>query len=158
MSVVQFIITNQKGRYMLAPIPSNVNPQDYEQVTFVRKRRKVRVPMYRMISISGQYRVNDYNNETSMGKDFLTLLLDLSSQAQKAFKLLHNSYDATTGISVIPAFSNNSEKVLFSRGFKELQKTAMVKRVKRQHYIINPKMYINPSVYGSLCQLWDSLP
>lgn len=114
--------------------------------------------MYRMISIAGQYRVNDYNNETGMGEDFLTLLLDLSSQAQKTFKLLHNSYDATTGISVIPTFSSNSEKVLFSRGFKELHKAGIVKRVKRQHYIINPKMYINPSVYGSLCQLWDSLP
>lgn len=115
---------------MLAPLPTNVNPQDYEQVSYVRKRRKVRVPMYRMISIYGKYRTNDYNNETSMGEDFLTLLLDLSSQAQKAFKLLHNSYDATTGISVIPAFSNNSEKVLFSRGFKELQKNSYGKKSK----------------------------
>lgn len=140
---------------MLAPNPSNVNPAGYETVTFTRKRRTVKVPKYRMLSLHGAYMSDDY--QEAIGVDFLTTLLSVSATAQKSFALLHTQYDDDTGVSIISSFANQSEQNGFSRGFKELHKVGLVKRIKRQHYLLNPRMYINPNVYESACLLWDSL-
>lgn len=131
------------------------NALDLETVTYTRKRRTLRVPKYRMIALEGSYKANDY--QEAYGDDFLKILLGVSKTAQKTFLKLHENYDEKTGVSVIAALDTQVDKNAFSKGYKELHTAGLVKRVKRQQYLINPRSYINPTLYESLCLLWDSL-
>lgn len=133
----------------------NFNPLDYEEVTFMRKKRKVRVPPYRALALFGTYKDSTYTIQSST--DFLTVLIGLGTNAQHTFLELHTCY-CDDGISrVVSGGKTQTQKNQFSLGYKELNTAGLVKRVKRQQYIINPRMYINFEYYEDLCTLWDSI-
>lgn len=140
---------------MIQPKAKNINTE-FETVSYMRKRRKTRVPMYRMISLSGEYKDSEYT--TQQGKDLLVTLSGLSSLAFRTFVELHQCYSSSTGFSVVVSSNKtNTQKKDFSNGFKELNQADVVKKYKKLTYIINPRMYINPQQYDDLCSLWDSI-
>ena len=51
----------------------------------------------------------------------------------------------------------SAEKQKFKTGYKKLHDKCLVKRIKRQHYIMNPDMFI-PHFYEEEKKLFDSLP
>ena len=124
---------------------NNFNPVDYEQVTYLRKKRKCDAGKFRSVSV-------DY---LSTSKEcLLSSLLDCSKDARNCFKILHKEYDVYTGLSTNKTKTNAGS---FSRGYTELNSLGLVRKVKRGIYIINPRMYITYNLYESLCLLWDSL-
>ena len=131
------------------------NPLEYEQVTYHRKRKKMKVPKYRAISLAGTYATSGFTTDTSV--DMLDTLSKCSSMKSiQFFNQIHLVYDYSTGLSVITT-QNQTERNQVSRAYKELNSLGLVKRVKRSHYIINPRMYLNFELFDSLCLLWDSL-
>jgi len=44
-----------------------------------------------------------------------------------------------------------------TKAYKELQKKDLIKRVKRQHYLINPKVIIPIKTYNEVLEHWHSI-
>ena len=140
--------------YMLPPVSLQRNE---ELVSYIRTKPNKFKPPFRMISIAGSYMNSPYTKTES--KDLFHVLLPLSTNARKTFLELHDSYNLDTGISIVySTHKNQSEKNVFSLGFKELNKVGLVKKIKKEHYIINPKMYLFNKLLDQLIAIWDSLP
>ena len=85
-------------------------------------------------------------------------LLELTSDEASMYRLIRQSYDPRTGLSLVDLSSYTpSEKNHYSKGFKGLEKRLLVKRVKQKTYIINPQAIVNLDKYDELQTLWDSL-
>lgn len=142
---------------MLAPNAQSVNPLEYEEVKFYRKRRRYTVPKYRTVSLEGKYHDSDYTWGES--KDFFTLLLGLSAKAQQCFLELHKNYDEDTGISYIETKNKTAtQRSAFSAGFRELYHKGLAKRVKKQHYMLNPEYYFYSYSFDRCIKNYRSLP
>ena len=85
--------------------------------------------------------------------NFLLQLAYLSNSGAYAFELILNNYNGKTGISIIPVMTQ-TDRCKFSKGYKELKDKYIVKRIRRQHYILNPDCLINMSIYDNLKALY----
>lgn len=142
---------------MLAPSHHLVNLMpDEEIVSYKRKKRPMRVPKYRTVALAGEYLSHDYTKE--QGQDFLTLFIGLSSKAQACFVELHQNYDELTGVSMVsPKGKTATQRNSFSLGFKELHSKGFVKKIKKCHYLINPRLYFHPTSFEQVDKLWHSI-
>lgn len=93
------------------------------------------------------------------GYPYEETLISLSSEESKAYKRILDAYDFDTGLSIINTQTmTHSEKTVFSRGFKDLHKRSLVKRVKKFTYLINPEARIHQKLFESLLTLWCNTP
>ena len=92
--------------------------------------------------------------------DPIPLLLSLTKPAAKMFSGLYEGKNPRTN-EVIYRTGNRtkSEKNRIFCAYKELHFVGLIKRIKREHYLINPKAFIpEVSNYENVQKLWDSLP
>ena len=112
------------------------------------KPKKEKVKLQVKYTCIGKYGMNK--------QDFLLQLMNLNTNGKFVFELLYNTYDYNTGICYIDSLTN-TQKVKFSKGYKELNTLGIVKRIKRKHYLINPNCIINFNLYNTLIDKWNNL-
>lgn len=114
---------------------------------------KVPEPAWAKISI-GKRRYGMY-----AGYPYEETLINLTSEESKAYKRILDAYDFDTGLSIINTQTmTHSEKTVFSRGFRDLHKRSLVKRVKKFTYLINPEARIHQKLFEPLLTLWCNTP
>ena len=99
---------------------------------------------------------NGMKNRTYQAYPLLETLLDLSKPEAWLFRLYLNSYNDRTGLSTLTAPLSNSERVTASNAYKLLQQRDLVRKVKRQVYMINPCALIT-NQWKDHIKVWESL-
>lgn len=85
-------------------------------------------------------------------------LLSLTTPEAKLFKLVLEGYNSKTGYSLVDlSQASPSEKVSYSNAYKKLAERELVRRVKKQVYLINPCGKINLNLFDELLDVWNSL-
>lgn len=86
------------------------------------------------------------------------VLLDLTANEVRMYKLILDAYDYKTGYSFVDT-SNESQSVKteLSKGYKGLKSKGLVKRVKQQTYLINPCAKIHLELFDELYTAWNKL-
>ena len=84
------------------------------------------------------------------------ILANLSKAANNMFWTLMQTRKSNTNVCKFQA-SNSSERVKVSRAYKELNSLNLVKRVKQNHYMINPKVIVPLSTYEECKQAYEAL-
>lgn len=93
------------------------------------------------------------------GYPYEQTLISLNAHESKVYSALLNNYDFKTGFSTLNSQEMTpTEKVMFSRGYQDLHKRDLVKRVKKFTYLINPDARIHKHLHTELLKLWQSLP
>mgnify|MGYP003404686305 FL=1 len=86
------------------------------------------------------------------------VLLDLTANETRLYKLILEAYNYKTGYSFVDT-SNESQSVKteLSKGYKGLKSKCLVKRVKQQTYLINPCAKIHLELFDELYTVWNKL-
>ena len=94
------------------------------------------------------------------GLDTGVILKDLSSAATWLFWTLEHNRDKQTNISVLSAKKLTiKEKRKILKGYKELKAKLLIKRIKREHYLINPKALLPEfAAFETVWDTWVKLP
>ena len=85
------------------------------------------------------------------------VLLDLTANEVRMYKLILDAYDYKTGYSFVDVGSEKSVKTELSKGYKGLKSKCLVKRVKQQTYLINPCAKIHLELFDELYTVWNKL-
>lgn len=85
------------------------------------------------------------------------VLLDLTANEARMYKLILDAYDYKTGYSFVDVGSEKSVKTELSKGYKCLKSKCLVKRVKQQTYLINPCAKIHLELFDELYTVWNKL-
>lgn len=92
------------------------------------------------------------------GYPYEETLVSLTSNESKMYLSILKGYDFKSGLSTVNTQSlSASEKNVLSKGYTDLHKRGLVKRVKKFTYLINPNARIH-SNYDEHITLWESLP
>jgi len=117
------------------------------------KKPKNIVPPFRAYGTHGM----TYQNIE--GLDVAPIVKDLSKAANHLFWETVERMNTLTNVRIIRGASlSPSEKVKLSKAFTELKSVDLMKRVKREHYMINPKAVISFKGYEQAQENWDKLP
>jgi hypothetical protein len=98
-------------------------------------------------------------------RDTVKELLELTPIEKFAFKVLYDKfkpeYDCDLDMYIVSTLLNvktgslsNSDRVRFSKGFSGLVKKDIAKRIKREHYQLNPYMFI-PTMFHKELSMWN---
>lgn len=129
----------------------------YDVVSSLVKQGKDRLPSNEPSWVKISSGRSMYNMRA--GYPYEQTLISLNANESKVFSVLLNNYDFKTGFSTLNTQNMTpSEKVLVSRGYQDLHKRDLVKRVKKFTYLINPDARIHKDLYESHLQIWQSLP
>jgi len=108
---------------------------DEEIVTSTRKKHMYDIPPYSCWGEAGENR-----NGTS-GEDFIEIMNHLSEPALKFFFNLMEEYDVSNNMCVYPYSQQTPyRKKKLSKFYQELRRFKVVKRIKTDHYLINPEI------------------
>jgi len=127
---------------------------DEISVTKVKKIPKVDLPPYRLIGRAGVHK-------KIKGINTNDLFMGFSKKANWLFWLLDKQRDMATNTIILRSKSlTPAERKAVSIAFKELKNKDVVKRIKKEHYIINPKVMLpHPNKeYPKVWVEWESLP
>lgn len=93
-----------------------------------------------------------------VGYPYEKVLLDLTANETRLYKLILEAYNYKTGYSFVDT-SNESQSVKteLSKGYKGLKSKGLVKRVKQQTYLINPCAKIHLELFDELYTVWNKL-
>lgn len=93
------------------------------------------------------------------GYPYEETLMSMTANESKMYKLILDNYNFKTGLAVVDTKNlSASDKVALSRGYTELHKRNLVKRVKKFTYLINPDARIHSNLYVELLDLWSKTP
>lgn len=95
-------------------------------------------------------------NRTYQSYPLIETMLDFSKPEAWFFKMLLETYNNTTGLSTLIVSFSDSDKVTASRSYKSLNQRDLVRRVKRQVYMINPCALIT-NQWKEQIKIWESL-
>ena len=83
-------------------------------------------------------------------------LLQLTSNEAALYSLILKGYIHNTGYSYVDLSTYTpSQKTEFSKGYKKLKERNLVKRVKKNTYLINPCAKIHLSLFDDLFEVWN---
>jgi hypothetical protein len=124
-----------------------------EELSINPKSIEVQPPFFKV----GNGRTN------KQGVSSMDLIDEMTKMSQPALKVIGWIKDGmvcdpfTESISFVVKIvpETSSDKRILKKGFKELQAKDIVRRVKRSHYMINPKAII--ADYKNQVAVWDSL-
>lgn len=86
------------------------------------------------------------------------VLLDLTANEVRMYKLILDAYNYKTGYSFVDTSNETqSVKTELSKGYKGLKSKGLVKRVKQQTYLINPCAKIHLELFDELYTVWNKL-
>lgn len=92
-----------------------------------------------------------------MGYPLISTLLTLSKGEQWLYNLIHEKLDYTNNIAFLQVDSlTKSDRPKMSKAFKLLHAKGLIKRVKREMYIVNPDAVINFDNYDEIKRKWDA--
>jgi hypothetical protein len=97
---------------------------------------------------------------TYIGNDYPyeKVLLDLTANESRLYKLILDAYDYKTGYSVVDiSQETQSTKTELSKGYKGLLSKALVKRVRQKVYLINPCAKIHLELFDELYDVWNKI-
>jgi len=117
-------------------MPQIIVDTDLDEETFIstKKKRTHIIPPFQCIGSEGMSKFN------IQGLDLPPILINISGPAAKYFWQMVMDRDRTTNIVVIRGKDlSKYEKNKLSRIYLELHKADLVRRVKREYYMINPK-------------------
>lgn len=83
------------------------------------------------------------------------VLMSLTPREAEFYSLILSAYDMNTGLSIVPAATSATDRVKYSNAYTKLKSKQLVKRVKKECYLINPKARVNLKLYKTLQELWD---
>ena len=95
-------------------------------------------------------------NRTYQAYPLLETLLELSKPEAWLFKILLDTYNDQTGLSILTVSFSGTDKVTASKAYKSLNQRDLVRRVKRQVYMINPCALIT-NQWKEQIKIWESL-
>lgn len=111
-------------------------------------------PPYCMVGSKRMYQ----NNAQGAAYPLLETMCSFTSSEGWFFQILLQTHNEVTGLSDISRKTfSKSELNQVSKAYKELNKRELVKRIKRQVYMINPSALITNN-WGTHKQLWDNTP
>lgn len=85
-------------------------------------------------------------------------LLQLTSNEAALYSLILKGYIHNTGYSYVDLSTYTpSQKTEFSKGYKKLKERNLVKRVKKNTYLINPCAKIHLSLFDDLFEVWNKI-
>ena len=129
----------------------------YDVVSSLVKQGKDRLPSNEPSWVKISSGRSMYNMRA--GYPYEQTLISLNAHESKVYSALLNNYDFKTGFSTLNSQEMTpTEKVMFSRGYQDLHKRDLVKRVKKFTYLINPDARIHKHLHTELLKLWQSLP
>jgi hypothetical protein len=92
------------------------------------------------------------------GYPYTDTLLSMSKAEQWFFKLIKANLNYKNNISIIRSSAfNRTELNKISLAFKLLKEKGLIKKTKKEHYIVNPDAIIYPPNYGLIKEVWDNL-
>lgn len=137
-----------------------VTDPDYQlTITAVKRKDKRACPVFTGVGRPYQVR-RDHNHAPVMkGYPFISVLLTFNKGEQWFYGLLHSELDYTNNIAQIKSSSlSKSDLPKMSKAFKSLCAQGLVKRVRKELYMVNPDAVIHPTYYEAMKKKWDSLP
>lgn len=134
-----------------------------EEVTYTRKRKTLPINTYTVGRAGKRKMLSTGLIERGFthaeGLDFFDTLKEVSNDP--AIHLISDllSYkDSITNIAVLPVGLEQSDRNKQSKAYKHLNQLGLVTRVKRGHYLINPRFVPPyPEYYDSVCLHWIQL-
>ena len=131
-----------------------VTDPDYELKITTEKRKEKR-PNPPFTAVGREY----YKGQDMMGYPLISTLLTFSKGEQWFYGLIHKELDYTNNIAQILSSSlSKSDLPKMSKAYNSLKAKGLVKRVKKELYIVNPDALIHPNYYEAIKIKWDSLP
>jgi len=99
-------------------------------------------------------------------KNLLQQLGDMTAAERWFFLLVEKHMDYSTNSACIPSTSlTHSQMNIKTIAFKSLKEKNLIKRIKREHYMINPDIIIplgikpnGNEIYPDVKDVWDALP
>jgi len=138
---------NDEGLKLLAEVRNG------DRVTITKTKNQYKTPSFQ--KIGGEM---SYSTKIKGFCNLYSLLQDLSKQSTWFWWGLLKVRDLDTNICVFEA-KDHLEAKKITIAYKELNLLGLIKRVSKQHYMINPKAFIpNAEVYDKVQAKWNSLP
>ena len=130
-------------------LPHTQSGEEYV-VTTQKKKPKHKLPPF--VAIAGGPYMRDVTNS------LLHKIGKMNAAERWFFLYLHERMAFDTNIAVIKSAKLTSTQITYkTRAYKTLTKQGLVKRVKREHYIINPDMIVPLSTYPTVKKQWELL-
>lgn len=125
---------------------------DEEEIVISTKRKhKAPRPSYSTIG-------NGMKTRHFQSYPYEKVLLDLTSNEIRMYKLILDAYDYKTGYSFVDVSEQpQSVKTELSKGYKGLLAKGLVKRVRQQLYLINPSAKIHLELFDELYDVWNKV-
>lgn len=95
-------------------------------------------------------------NRACQSYPLIETMLEFSKPEGWFFKVLLETHNEATGLSPITVSFSNTDRVTASRAYKLLNQRNLVRRVKRQVYMINPRALIT-NQWKEHIKVWESL-
>ena len=95
-------------------------------------------------------------NRACQSYPLIETMLEFSKPEGWFFKVLLETHNEATGLSPITVSFSNTDRVTASRAYKLLNQRDLVRRVKRQVYMINPCALIT-NQWKEHIKVWESL-
>lgn len=128
-------------------------------VTAEKRKDKRLNPPFTAVGRSYQKGLDSNRDKIMVGYPFISVLLAFNKGEQWFYGLLHSELDYTNNIAqVLSSSLSKSDLPKMSKAFKSLCEKGLVKRVRKELYIVNPDAVIQPTYYEAIKKKWDSLP
>lgn len=123
-----------------------------ELIISSKQKSKSNLPPFQMVG-----RKYIKGNKT-MGYDYTGVLLSLNKEEQWFYTLIRQHINFRTNEAIILSSSlTATEKVKASKAYKSLNSKGLLKKVKKENYLVNPDAVIYPPNYENIKLLWDSI-
>ena len=133
----------------MSNVIATVNIQEDCDITVV-KRHKVNLPAFCMVGTGAR-------RSRMSSIDMPVILQNASKAANWLFWTLVILKDPTTNKAALVA-QNQPEMKQITKGYQELNKAGVVKRIRRGVYLINPKAHLPiPSHFDAILLEWNKL-
>lgn len=134
-------------------MPQSINNYKDNEIfhSYTTPKRKGEFIPFIMFGVTGY---TGYTDLYTM--DTLSLLLNLTKSEQKFLLRFFSNFDKTTNMSIITAKQlTKSERNKASLAFKSLHNKSIIKKLKREHYMINPTFLVPPPEHrDSIVNIW----
>lgn len=124
-----------------------------EELVLTRKTvRKHAVPAYSRIGGNMEYQTKEKSYP-----NLFAVLKDLSKNGTWFFWTLTEKRNIKTNVAIVKA-ENAAESRRITQAYQELSSLDIVKRIKQQHYLMNPKVMLpDTEEYPAVKTHWESL-
>ena len=144
-------ISYKDGKAETTTLPSLAQGQHYGIIEKAKKTDKPKIPPYET-SLGGQYM-------SDRSSSMIQRVGKMDAAERWFFLYLHERIDYKTNIAKISNKELTRTQIVYkTRAFKSLRAHDLIKRVKREHYIFNPRKTIVPiATFEEVVRMWEAL-